>query len=51
MSISDFSLQLSELAQADQLRTRRIIDGAQDAAMLVDGKRVNLCEQRLPGAG
>ena len=40
MSISDFSLQLSELAQADQLRTRRIIDGPQDAAMLVDGKRV-----------
>ena len=40
MSISDFSLQLSELAQADQLRTRRIIDGAQDASMLVDGKRV-----------
>ena len=40
MSVSDFSLQLSELAQADQLRTRRIIDGAQDAAMLVDGKRV-----------
>jgi 8-amino-7-oxononanoate synthase len=40
MSISDFSLQLSELAQADQLRTRRIIDGPQDASMLVDGKRV-----------
>ena len=40
MSLSDFSLQLSELAQADQLRTRRIIDGPQDASMLVDGKRV-----------
>ena len=40
MSISDFSLQLSELAQADQLRTRRIVDGPQDASMLVDGKRV-----------
>ena len=40
MSVHDFSLQLSELAQADQLRTRRIIDGPQDAAMLVDGKRV-----------
>ena len=40
MSISDFSLQLSELAQADQLRTRRVIDGPQDAAMLIDGKRV-----------
>ena len=40
MSVHDFSLQLSELAQADQLRTRRIIDGPQDASMLVDGKRV-----------
>ena len=40
MSIADFSLQLSELAQADQLRTRRIVDGPQDASMLVDGKRV-----------
>ena len=40
MSVSDFSLQLFELAQADQLRTRRIIDGPQDASMLVDGKRV-----------
>ena len=40
MSVSDFSLQLSELAQADQLRTRRIVDGPQDASMLVDGKRV-----------
>jgi len=41
MSISDdFSLQLSELAQADQLRTRRIVDGAQEASMMVDGKRV-----------
>ncbi|MCY7386813.1 MAG: 8-amino-7-oxononanoate synthase [Burkholderiales bacterium] len=40
MSVHDFSLQLSELAQADQLRARRIIDGPQDASMLVDGKRV-----------
>ena len=40
MSLSDFSLQLSELAQANQLRTRRIIDGPQDASMLVDGRRV-----------
>ncbi len=40
MSVHDFSLQLSELAQADQLRARRVIDGPQDAAMLVDGKRV-----------
>ena len=40
MSLSDFSLQLSELAQADQLRTRRIVDGPQDASMVIDGKRV-----------
>ena len=40
MSVSDFSLQLSELAQADQLRSRRVVDGPQDASMLVDGKRV-----------
>ena len=40
MPVADFSLQLSELAQANQLRTRRIIDGPQDASMLVDGKRV-----------
>ena len=40
MAVSDFALQLFELAQADQLRTRRIIDGPQDASMLVDGKRV-----------
>jgi len=40
MSVSDFSLQLSELAQADQLRVRRIVDGPQDASMVVDGKRI-----------
>ncbi len=40
MSLSDFSLQLSELAQADQLRVRRIVDGPQDASMVVDGKRI-----------
>ncbi|MBI3714894.1 MAG: 8-amino-7-oxononanoate synthase [Betaproteobacteria bacterium] len=40
MSLNDFALQLSELAQADQLRTRRIVDGAQEASMMVDGKRV-----------
>ena len=40
MSLSDFNQQLSELAQADQLRVRRIVDGPQDASMLVDGKRV-----------
>ena len=40
MSLSDYSLQLAELAQADQLRVRRIVDGPQDASMVVDGKRV-----------
>ena len=40
MSLSDFNQQLSELAQADQLRVRRIVDGPQDASMVVDGKRV-----------
>ncbi len=37
---ADFSSYLSELAQADQLRVRRIVDGPQDASMLIDGKRV-----------
>ena len=37
---ADFSNYLSELAQADQLRVRRIVDGPQDASMLIDGKRV-----------
>ena len=40
MSLSDFNQQLSELAQADQLRVRRIVDGPQDASIVVDGKRV-----------
>ena len=40
MSLSDFNQQLFELAQADQLRVRRIVDGPQDASMVVDGKRV-----------
>ncbi len=40
MSLSDFNTQLSELAQADQLRVRRIVDGPQDASMVVDGQRV-----------
>ena len=40
MSLSDFNQHLSELAQADQLRVRRIVDGPQDASMVVDGKRV-----------
>lgn len=40
MSLSDFNQQLSELAQADQLRVRRIVDGPQDASMIIDGKRM-----------
>lgn len=40
MSATDFSDLLASLAQADQLRVRRIVDGAQDASMVVDGKRV-----------
>ena len=40
MPLTDFNTQLSELAQADQLRVRRVVDGPQDAAMVVDGKRV-----------
>ena len=40
MPLTDFNNQLSELAQADQLRVRRIVDGPQDASMVVDGQRV-----------
>ena len=40
MPLADYNAQLSELAQADQLRVRRIVDSAQDASMVVDGKRV-----------
>lgn len=40
MPVTDFSTQLSELAQADQLRARRIVGSAQDASMLIDGQRV-----------
>ena len=40
MPLSDFNQQLSELAQADQLRVRRIVDGPQDASMVIDGKRM-----------
>ncbi|MEO8104210.1 MAG: 8-amino-7-oxononanoate synthase [Betaproteobacteria bacterium] len=40
MPLTDFNTQLFELAQADQLRMRRIVDGPQDASMVVDGKRV-----------
>ncbi|MCE2989310.1 MAG: 8-amino-7-oxononanoate synthase [Burkholderiales bacterium] len=40
MPVDDFGAQLSELAQADQLRARRIVGSAQDASMLIDGQRV-----------
>ena len=40
MSATDFSPLINELAQADQLRHRRIIDGPPDASMIVDGTRV-----------
>jgi 8-amino-7-oxononanoate synthase len=40
MPVEDFGAQLSELAQADQLRARRIVGSAQDASMLIDGQRV-----------
>jgi 8-amino-7-oxononanoate synthase len=40
MSAADFTSLLSELALADQLRMRRIVDGAQDVSLLVDGKRL-----------
>lgn len=40
MPVDDFGAQLSELAQADQLRARRIVGSAQDASMLMDGQRV-----------
>jgi 8-amino-7-oxononanoate synthase len=40
MPVSDFSAHLSELAQADQLRARRLVSSAQDASMVIDGQRV-----------
>ena len=40
MPISDFSNALFELAQADQLRTRRLVSSPQDASMIIDGARV-----------
>ncbi len=40
MSAYDFSAHLSELAQADQLRARRLVSSAQDASMVIDGQRV-----------
>jgi len=40
MSTADFSVLLSELAQADQLRSRRLVSSPQDASMIVDGERV-----------
>jgi 8-amino-7-oxononanoate synthase len=40
MSTTHFANQLAELAQADQLRARRIVASAQDASMVVDGQRM-----------
>lgn len=40
MPISDFSNALFELAQADQLRMRRLASSPQDASMIIDGERV-----------
>ena len=40
MPLSDYSHQISELAQADLLRTRRVVAGVQDASMVIDGQRV-----------
>ncbi|MCA2999310.1 MAG: 8-amino-7-oxononanoate synthase [Rhodocyclaceae bacterium] len=40
MSAYDFSAHISELAQADQLRARRLVSSAQDASMVIDGQRV-----------
>ena len=39
-AIAALSAQLSELAQADQLRARRVVASAQDASMIIDGQRV-----------
>jgi 8-amino-7-oxononanoate synthase len=40
MTSLDFSDLLSELALADQLRVRRLVDGPQGASMVIDGQRV-----------
>ncbi len=40
MPTTDFSALLNELAQADQLRHRRLVSSAQDASMVIDGQRV-----------
>jgi len=40
MPISNFSAQLAELAQADQLRHRRIVESINETSMVVDGQRV-----------
>ena len=40
MPVSDFTALLSELAQADQLRARRLVESPQDASMIIDGQRV-----------
>lgn len=40
MTLPTFSDLLNELALADQLRVRRLVDGPQEASMLIDGQRV-----------
>ncbi|MBL8513450.1 MAG: 8-amino-7-oxononanoate synthase [Betaproteobacteria bacterium] len=40
MSTNAFTDLLSELALADQLRVRRLVDGPQGASMVIDGQRV-----------
>ncbi len=40
MPLSDFSTLISELAQGDQLRTRRVVDSPQGAYVVVDGRRL-----------
>jgi 8-amino-7-oxononanoate synthase len=40
MPIANISAQLSELAQADQLRHRRIVESIDETSMVVDGQRV-----------
>ncbi|MBL8511997.1 MAG: 8-amino-7-oxononanoate synthase [Betaproteobacteria bacterium] len=39
MPTTDYATLLAELAQADQLRTRRVVDSVQDAALDIDGRR------------
>jgi 8-amino-7-oxononanoate synthase len=40
MSLPDYPSWLAELAQADQLRMRRLVDGPQGSTLVIDGKRV-----------